>query len=77
MVFEMFVYEGFADLHFHRVKWIMFGVLWGERVLELYGMVKWAGWWKPISIFLLEDVSEFLEGIGEFLLYFTDMLSNV
>ena len=42
----------------------MFGMLWDKRILKLYGMVEWAGQWKPIGVLLLEDVSKFLEMSG-------------
>ena len=39
-IFDVFINEGFADLCFCRVKQIVFGMLRGEGVLKLDGVVK-------------------------------------
>ena len=40
-------------------------------------MVKGMPRWQSISVFLLEDVSKFFEGIGEFPFGFLSLLGNV
>ena len=38
---EMFLDEDFAGVFFNRVKWIYFGDLGDECILEVNGVVKW------------------------------------